>query len=343
MRPRVFLRTAEFLWQEGHTAHATEEEAIQETLQMLDIYATFAERDLAIPVWKGPKPSSERFPGAVETYSIEAMMQDGKALQAGTSHFLGQNFAKAQNITFTDKTSQEAFCWTTSWGVSTRLIGGLIMTHADDDGLVLPPRIAPEQIVLLPIYRSDEDQSAVLKCCHKLKEQLEQSQWRNENIRVKVDDRDMRGGDKIWQHIKQGVPVRVEIGPRDLAAGTVSIARRDEPPKQKLTMPLEDFPKKAADLLESVQANILKKAVDFRESHSSTIDKKAEISEFFDSKQDTSGFAYVHVADDPAVAEALDPLKVTVRCTPMDWPEEPGKCLYTGKSVQRRSVISRSY
>tara|TARA_Y100000766_G_scaffold56967_1_gene46441 strand:+ start:63 stop:1562 length:1500 start_codon:yes stop_codon:yes gene_type:complete len=344
MRPRVFLRTAEFLWQEGHTAHATEEEAIQETLQMLDIYATFAEQDLAIPVWKGPKPSSERFPGAVETYSIEAMMQDGKALQAGTSHFLGQNFAKAQNITFTDKTSQEAFCWTTSWGVSTRLIGGLIMTHADDDGLVLPPRIAPEQIVLLPIYRSDEDQSSVMNCCHKIKDQLEQSQWRNENIRVTIDDRDMRGGDKVWQHIKQGVPVRVEIGPRDLAAGTVSIARRDEPPKQKLSMPLEDFPKKAAALLESVQANVLKKAVDFRDSQSSRIDTKAEVSEFFDvSQQDTAGFAYVHVADDPAVAEALDPLKVTVRCTPMDWDEEPGKCLYTGKSVSRRSVISRSY
>ena len=276
---------------------------------MLDIYATFAEQDLAIPVWKGPKPSSERFPGAVETYSIEAMMQDGKALQAGTSHFLGQNFAKAQNIPFTDKTSQEAFCWTTSWGVSTRLIGGLIMTHADDDGLVLPPRIAPEQIVLLPIYRSDEDQSSVMNCCHKIKDQLEQSQWRNENIRVTIDDRDMRGGDKVWQHIKQGVPVRVEIGPRDLAAGTVSIARRDEPPKQKFSMPLEDFPKKAADV----------------------------------SQQDTAGFAYVHVADDPAVAEALDPLKVTVRCTPMDWDEDPGKCLYTGKSVSRRSVISRSY
>lgn len=217
------------------------------------------------------------------------------------------------------------------------------MTHADDDGLVLPPRVAPEQIVLLPIYRSDEDQSAVLDCCHNLKEQLEQSQWRNENIRVKVDDRDMRGGDKVWQHIKQGIPIRVEIGPRDLAAGTVCISRRDEPPKQKLTMPLLDFPKKAADLLESIQSNVLKKAVDFRESHSSTIDKKAEVSEFFDSKQDAGGFAYVHVADDPAVAEALDPLKVTVRCTPMDWPEEPGKCLYTGKSVHRRSVISRSY
>ena len=217
------------------------------------------------------------------------------------------------------------------------------MTHADDDGLVLPPRIAPEQIILLPIYRSDEDQNAVLNCCHKLKEQLENSQWRDESIRATIDDRDIRGGDKVWQHIKQGVPLRVEIGPRDLAAGTVSIARRDEPPKQKLTMTLEDFPKNAANLLESVQTNMLKKAVDFRENHSSTLNKKDEVSEFFDSKQDTSGFAYVHVADDPAVAKALDPLKVTVRCAPMDWDEEPGKCLYTGKSVLRRSVISRSY
>ena len=305
MRTRLFLRTAEFLWQEGHTAHATKDEAVEEAKKMLEVYADFAENFMAMPVIKGVKTESERFAGAEDTYCIEALMQDGKALQAGTSHFLGQNFARAQQITFADATGSESFCWTTSWGVSTRLIGGLIMTHADDDGLVLPPRIAPEQIVLLPIHRSEEDRAAVLACCESLKKQLEDSRWREEPLRVKIDDRDLRGGDKAWQHVKQGVPLRVEIGPRDLAAGAVSLARRDQAPKDRQTLPLEQFVAEAPNLLEQIQQGLFERAVAFRQAHSATIDAQAAVHEFFAADgTHPAGFAHVHVADDPAVAAA---------------------------------------
>ena len=263
MRPRVFLRTAEFLWQEGHTAHATREEAVEETLRMIDVYATFAERDLAMPVIKGPKPSGERFPGAVDTYSIEAMMQDGKALQAGTSHFLGQNFAKGQGIKFATTSGAEEFCWTTSWGVSTRLIGAVIMTHSDDDGLVLPPRIAPEHVVLLPISRTDEERATVLEACRKLERELAAQTFADEPVRVKLDARDIRGGDKVWQHVKQGVPLRVEVGPRDLAAGTVSVSRRDRGPKEREAVPFGAFADRVPALLED------RKSTRLNSSHSS--------------------------------------------------------------------------
>jgi len=346
MRPRVFLRTAEFLWQEGHTAHATSEEAVEETLRMLEVYATFAERDLAMPVVKGPKPAAERFPGAVDTYSIEAMMQDGKALQAGTSHFLGQNFAKAQNIKFAGTSGAEEFCWTTSWGVSTRLIGAVIMTHSDDDGLVLPPRIAPHQIVLLPIHRTDEEKALVMDACRKLQADLAAQRFGDEPIRVKIDARDMRGGDKVWQHVKQGVPVRVEIGPRDLAAGAVSVTRRDRGPKDRESVPLAEFPAKATALLAEIQQGLFDRAKAFRTERSVRLGSAAEVHDFFGAGEGAAGkggFAHVHVADDPAVAAAFDPLKVTVRCIPMEGDDEPGTCVVTGKPVSRRSVLARSY
>ena len=346
MRPRVFLRTAEFLWQEGHTAHATREEAVEETLKMLDVYATFAERDLAMPVIKGPKPAGERFPGAVDTFSIEAMMQDGKALQAGTSHFLGQNFARAQEIKFAGQSGQEEYCWTTSWGVSTRLIGAVIMTHSDDDGLVLPPRIAPTQVVILPIHRTDEEREAVLACCRKLAADLGAARFGDEPIRVRIDTRDMRGGDKVWQHVKQGVPIRVEIGPRDLAAGAVSVSRRDRGPKERANMPLAQFVAEAPQLLAEIQSGLFEKARAFRDERSVRLGSQAEVLEFFAETGDKAGrvgFAHVHVADDPAVTALLDPLKVTVRCIPMEGAEELGTCIVTGKPVSRRSVLARSY
>ena len=343
MRPRVFLRTAEFLWQEGHTAHATREEAVEETLRMLDVYATFAERDLAMPVVKGPKPAAERFPGAVDTYSIEAMMQDGKALQAGTSHFLGQNFAKAQNIKFAGTSGAEEFCWTTSWGVSTRLIGAVIMTHSDDDGLVLPPRIAPEHVVILPIHRTDEEKTAVLEACRTLEAALAAARFADEPIRAKVDARDLRGGDKVWQHVKQGVPGRVEIGPRDLAAGAASVSRRDRGPKEREAVPLADLPARLPAILDEIQRGLFEKARAFRESKSRPLGSRAEVIEFFGTGEGSGGFARVHVADDPAVAEAFDPLQVTVRCIPMDGPDEPGTCVVTGRPVARPSILARAY
>jgi prolyl-tRNA synthetase len=348
MRPRLFLRTAEFLWQEGHTAHATREEAVEETLRMLDVYTTFAERDLAMPVLKGPKPSGERFPGAVDTFSIEAMMQDGKALQAGTSHFLGQNFAQAQGIKFSNSSGVEEFCWTTSWGVSTRLIGAVIMTHSDDDGLCLPPRIAPTQVMILPIHRTDEERAAVLACCRQLEADLANTRFGDEPIRVRIDARDMRGGDKVWQHVKQGVPLRVEIGPRDLAASVVSVSRRDRGPRERAAMPLAQFVAEASGLLDDIQRGMFDRAKAFRDQHSVRLGSTADVVEFFERPAEKGspvqgGFAHVHVADDPAVTAMFDPLKVTVRCIPLESNDDPGVCIVTGKPVTGRSVLARSY
>ncbi|HZZ71762.1 MAG TPA: proline--tRNA ligase [Pirellulales bacterium] len=345
LRTRLFLRTTEFLWQEGHTAHATAEEAIAETRQMLDIYATFAEEYMAMPVIKGEKTAGERFPGAVSTYSIEAMMQDRKALQAGTSHFLGQNFSKAQQIKFLNQEGHETFAWTTSWGVSTRLIGGLIMTHSDDDGVVLPPKLAPAQLVILPIYRSDEEKTAVLEYCRSLEKELQAQTYADERVRVITDHRDLRGGEKTWQHIKKGVPIRLEIGPRDVAAGGVSLARRDKSPSDKTSIARPELVATVSTLLGEIQTNLFERAVANRAAATKQINSRQEFDDFFGPAEDenAAGFALAHFHDDPAIDALLKERKLTVRCIPLAGDDEPGVCIFTGKPSPRRAVFGKAY
>src|SRR5215831_4021270 len=259
LRTRLFLRTAEFLWQEGHTVHSTEAEAREETMRILDVYADFAEHTMAMPVIKGEKTAGERFPGAVDTYSIEAMMQDRKALQAGTSHFLGQNFSRAQEIKFQDSAGNQSFAWTTSWGVSTRLVGALIMTHSDDDGVVLPPRLAPAHVVILPIFRSDEEQAGVLEYCRRVQQELSTKTYDGEPVRVILDNRDLRGGEKTWQHIKKGVPLRLEIGPRDVAGDSLYVGRRDT--QEKKSVPRAEFIATIDQRLTEIQTALFNRAL----------------------------------------------------------------------------------
>jgi prolyl-tRNA synthetase len=345
LRTRLFLRTTEFLWQEGHTVHANEAEARAETMRMLDIYADFAEHTMAMPVIKGEKTAGERFPGAVSTYSIEALMQDRKALQAGTSHFLGQNFARAQNIKYQDENGQEAFAWTTSWGVSTRLIGGLVMTHGDDDGLVLPPKLAPAHIVIMPIYRNDDEKSQVMPYCATLERELTAQLFAGEPVRVRIDNRDIRGGDKKWQWVKRGVPVRVEIGPRDIAGGKVFYGRRDS--TGKFEAPREVFVAHIGKTLDEIQHALYQRAVQAREAATTRIDTLKDFEAYFAStdeeRAEGGGLAYCHFVESPEMDEKLKSLKVTVRCVPMKAEDEPGKCLFTGKPSQRRGVFAKAY
>jgi prolyl-tRNA synthetase len=341
MRTRLFLRTTEFLWQEGHTAHATAEEALEETMQMLRIYEAFNHKTLAIPVITGEKTESERFPGAVGTYTIEAMMQDGKALQGGTSHFLGQNFAKSAGIKYRDADGVESFVWTTSWGTTTRLVGSLVMTHSDDDGLVLPPKITPVHVVLLPIIHKEESRSEVVSYCHRLAGELRHVFYDGKPIVAVVDERDLRGGEKAWEWIKKGVPLRVEIGPRDIAADQLLVARRDQPHRNTTSLSRGHFVAKVSELLEEIQEALYQKATHFRETHTHKIDTKEEFYRFFEKEE---GFAYSHWSGDPEVEEQVKKdLGVTIRCIPLDWESDEGKCVITGKKSTQRVIYAKAY
>lgn len=347
MRTRLFLRTSEFLWQEGHTAHATAEEAMAETRLMLDIYADFNENFLAIPVIKGEKTESERFPGAVNTYTIEAMMQDGKALQNGTSHFLGQNFSKSSNITFLNQQGELGHVWTTSWGVSTRMIGALIMTHSDDDGLVLPPTIAPYQIVILPIYRNAEEEAAVLAYCQDLQKVLQEVYFQKEALRVHIDKRDLRGGEKTWQWIKKGVPIRLEIGPRDLTSDSVMLGRRDLDAKTKKSLTKTALLTDIVAILDDIQNSLLTRAKQRLTQHTHVIESQEDFETFFSGGDisDTDsrgGFALCYAADVPEVEAIIKPLKVSARCMPLDQKGD-GICIFTGKPVHGRTIFAKAY
>ena len=352
MRPRIFLRTTEFLWQEGHTVHETEAEAREETRRMLDVYETFAREHVALPVFHGEKSESERFPGAVQTLCIEAMVQDRKAIQAGTSHFLGQNFSRASGIQFQTRDGKQEFGWTTSWGMTTRMIGTLIMMHADDDGLVLPPRIAPTHIVILPITPKEETRAAVLEAAEKLAAQLRGQRYYDAPIEVEVDRRDLGGGVKNWEWIKKGVPLRVELGPRDLESGTVAVSRRDQPVKTRESIASPDFVGRATEMLNAIQQNLLGRATQFRDAHTHRIETKEEFYSFFTPKDSSrpeihGGFALTHWDGSRRVEEHIkNDLKVTIRVVPLDDPANPpeaGICPFTGNPSPRRVIWAKAY
>lgn len=335
MRTRLFLRTAEFLWQEGHTAHATSQEALEETERMVNVYATFAEQFMAVPVIKGAKSANERFAGALETYCIEALMQDGKALQAGTSHFLGQNFAKAFDVRFATKEGKEDFVWATSWGVSTRLMGALIMAHSDDNGLVLPPKLAPFQVVIVPIYKQTEQLDAISEKVKEITAKLKAL-----GISVKYDNNDTKKpGWKFAEYELKGVPVRIAIGPRDLENGTAEVARRDTLEKQ--VVPTDGIENFVQNLLDEIQANIFNKALKFRSEMTTLVDTYEE---FKNVLQNKGGFISAHWDGTPETEQAIkDETKATIRCIPFDQVPEEGKCIYSGLPSKGRVLFALSY
>jgi len=335
MRTRLFLRTTEFLWQEGHTAHATRSEAIIETEKMLDVYAEFAEEYMAMPVFKGIKSANERFAGAEETYCIEALMQDKKALQAGTSHFLGQNFAKAFDVKFTDKEGKQDFVWATSWGVSTRLMGALIMTHSDDEGLVLPPLLAPIQVVIVPIYKSEEDLNAIREVANKITNTL-----KSKGISFKFDDDDQkRPGWKFAEYEVKGVPVRIALGPRDIANNQAEIARRDT--KEKQMVDLDNIEIYIPNLLVEIQQNLFNRAKKMRDESITEVNSYAEFKEVLNSK---GGFILAHWDGTPETEDLIKTdTQATIRCLPFDFPIEQGLCIVTGKPSNRRVLFAKAY
>ncbi|MGC1480118.1 MAG: proline--tRNA ligase, partial [Chthoniobacterales bacterium] len=348
MRPRLFLRTAEFLWQEGHTAHETEVEAVEETERMLEVYEKFAREYLAVPVLTGEKSESERFPGAVRTLCIEAMVQDRKAIQAGTSHFLGQNFAKASGIQFQGRDNALEHAWTTSWGVSTRLIGTLIMAHGDDNGVVIPPRVAPSHAVIIPITPKEETRADVLKAAEDLAAALRTQTFAGEPMRVEIDKREIGGGTKSWDWIKRGIPTRIELGPRDLEKGTVALGRRDRGPKDKEFVAQADLGARLPVVLDEIQAALLDRATAFRDEHTRRIDTREEFYEFFTAKNAEKpevhgGFALTHWNGSSDVeAKVKTDLKVTIRCIPFG-EAEGGTCPFSGEPSARRVVWAKSY
>lgn len=335
MRTRLFLRTAEFLWQEGHTAHSTEMEAVAEAKQMLEVYAEFAEKYMAIPVLKGVKSPNERFAGAIDTYCIEALMQDGKALQAGTSHFLGQNFAKAFNVQFLSKENKLEFVWATSWGVSTRLMGALVMSHSDDNGLVLPPKLAPIQVVIIPIYKTDDQLELITAKANEIMSAL-----KSRGISVKYDSRDTyKPGWKFNEYEFKGVPVRIAIGPRDLENGTVEVARRDT--LEKNIFQFTDIENKIEHLLDNIQENLFQKALSFRESNTYTADTWEEFNNILDT---TGGFISAHWDGTPETEQKIkEESKATIRLIPLNPRHEEGKCIYSGKPSAQRVIFARAY
>lgn len=343
MRTRMFLRTTEFLWQEGHTVHATKEEAITETKRMLEVYSDFCHQYLALPVIRGEKTESERFPGAVNTYTIEAMMQDRKALQSGTSHFLGQNFSKSCGIQFRTIEGTQEFGWTTSWGATTRLIGAMIMTHSDDDGLVLPPRIASAHLVIIPIIHNEDARAKIMNYCDELAASLKKIQYEGQPLRVIIDSRDMRGGEKSWNWIKKGIPLRLEVGLREIEAGQLHLCRRDKAHRDTAPFSIDTV----VAVLEDIQAKLLARATEYRDRHTVEINSKQEFYDFFTAKKEEEihgGFALCHWNGDPAVeAKVKEDLNVTIRCIPLHLPPQEGKCIFTGARSAGRVIFAKSY
>ena len=347
-RTRLFLRTSEFLWQEGHTAHATSEEAIERTKQMLDVYTRMAEEYLAMPVIRGRKTEAERFPGAVDTLCIEAMMQDRKALQAGTSHFLGQNFAKASEIKFQTAAESEDYVWTTSWGSSTRLIGGLIMTHGDDDGIILPPKIASAHVVLMPIIRKPDDRQSVMEYTNGLAQSLRETYYHHRKIVVEIDDRNI-GGARGWDWIKKGIPLRVEIGPRDIAEDSVFVGRRDKPHREKVSMKKAQFVAEITAILDEIQANIFARAESFAKDHTRTIEDGKDFTEFFTPQDEQKPEIHGGFSRSPWCGEEACELKikenmaVTVRCLPFEQDTVKGSCIGCGKPGTTWAIFAKAY